>query len=444
MTEINFQPARILAAWFATAIIVGSLILLIPACTTSGSLSLIDAIFTATSAVCVTGLTINNIGADFTPFGQVVILILIQLGGLGIMTFSTLILMASGRKIAVKDRLFMQASFHPGIPRDFRSLLTSILAFTLIVEATGAVFFFVSFLRDFDLPRSAWLAVFHSISAFCNAGFSLFSDSFSSYRGHSGIILILILLILTGGIGFPVLREMKEIVSARLKGKRECFSFHTRLVLVMTFLLVILAALFFFAYESPKILGSAPIKERILASFFLAVTPRTAGFNTVETSILSLPSVMLVILLMFIGASPASTGGGIKTTTAGVIFLHMKARLLSRTSPEGFKRTLPRETVTTSLTLAALAMGLIFLSITGLFLSQPDLGMKQAIFEVFSAFGTVGLSMGITQQLTTAGKFVIILTMYLGRIGPLTALYALARERQGRQYEFAEEHVLIG
>lgn len=444
MAEAQFQPARVLTVSFLGAILIGALLLSLPFSTTAGRIDPVDALFTSASAVCVTGLTVNDTAKDFTAAGQAVILILIQLGGLGIMTFSTLILIAAGRKISVRDRLLIQSAFQPGIPQDFRSMLKSIFAFTFVLEACGAAALLPAFLSGHGVFRAIWLSVFHSVSAFCNAGFVLFSDNLASFRGRVDVNLAVITLIILGGLGFPVLNELRLAARSRLAGREVRPSLHLKLVLAATGVLILATFAFIFLYESTRSMSAYSGRERFLASLFQAVTPRTAGFSTIDLNLLAPASILLIVLLMFVGASPASTGGGVKTTTAAVLVLYLRARLAGRDSTDAFKRSLTATTVTNALTLVALALAVIFLAWAGLLLAQPALGMKEALFEVYSAFGTVGLSLGITPRLTTAGKSIIILTMFVGRVGPLTTLYALSSPERFRRFRYAEENVLIG
>jgi trk system potassium uptake protein len=444
MKSFEFQPAQMLAASFLAAILVGTVVLSLPFAVAEGSIPLVDALFTATSAVCVTGLIVKDTPVDFTPAGQVVILLLFQLGGLGIMTFSTLVILAAGGRISIRDRLLVQSGYHPGIPRDFRSLVRSLFAFTLAIEAAGAALLFVWFSAGHSAGRAAALAVFHSVSAFCNAGFSLFSDSLTAYRGHAGLNLTMIGLIVLGGIGFPVLREAREIAAARLRGRRVKASLHLKLVAATTAVLIAVPFALLYLQEADGALASCSGRERVLASLFQSVTARTAGFNTIDTAALGSVSFLLLLVLMFIGASPASTGGGIKTSTAAVLALFLRARIRARESVAGFGRTVPAGQILSAFTLFVLALTIIFLAAGALLASQPGMGLREAVFEVFSAFGTVGLSMGATAGLTTAGKIVIILTMFVGRVGPLTLLYAISRRRADGRFEYAEENVLIG
>jgi len=444
LKDIEFHPARVLAASFLAAILVGTALLSLPFSTGDGRTSFIDAFFTATSAVCVTGLVVKDTPNHYSPAGQAVILVLLQLGGLGIMTFSTLILLAARRRISVRERLLIQSSFHPGIPRDLPSLVRSIFLFTVAIEAAGAAALFLFFAPVSGASRAVPLAVFHSISAFCNAGFSLFSDSLVGYRGNVGIVLTVAALIVLGGIGFPVLRESLALIAARVRGRRMRASLHLRLVVVTSLCLILAAAVALFFLERGFSMSSMGTGERALASLFQGITARTAGFNTVPIAALGPAAVMIMLFLMFIGASPASTGGGVKTSTAALLVLIIRARASARETVAAFHRTLAGELVLRAFTLVALGLAVILVAAAALLTAQPELGLRSALFEVFSAFGTVGLSMGITPGLTPAGKIIIILTMFIGRVGPLTLLYALSRRKPRGQFEYAEESVLVG
>jgi trk system potassium uptake protein TrkH len=437
--DIEFHPARVLAASFLAAILLGTFLLSLPFSTNDGRTSFVDAFFTATSAVCVTGLIVKDTPVHYSPAGQAVILVLIQLGGLGIMTFSTLILLAARRRISVRERLLIQSSFHPGIPRDLPSLVRSIFLFTVAIETAGAVLLFFWFAPVAGASRAVPLAVFHSISAFCNAGFSLFSDSLAGFRGHAVAVLIVL-----GGIGCPVPRESLALLAARTRGRRMRPSLHFKLVITASAVLIVGSAAILFVLERNFSMAPLGTGERALSSLFLGVTARTAGFNTVSMAALGPAAVLLLLFLMFIGASPASTGGGVKTSTAALLVLIIRARASAREKVAAFHRTLAGELVIRAFTLVALALAVILASAAALLAVQPEIGIRVALFEVFSAFGTVGLSMGITPGLTPVGKIVVILTMFIGRVGPLTLLYALSRRKPRGQFEYAEESVLVG
>jgi trk system potassium uptake protein TrkH len=442
--ESRFQPAQFLAISFIVAILVGTFLLLLPFSTRSGHISLVDALFTATSGVCVTGLIVQDTATYFTPFGQVVILILLQLGGLGIMTFSTLILLVAGRSISIKDRIIIQEGYHHGAPRDFKSLIRNIFLYALTLEVAGTLSLFIRWQKDFPLQKAIAHSAFHSISAFCNAGFSLFSRSIVSYRSDAWINITFFFLIILGGMGFLVLQEMKEAFSGTLRRRKIRISLHAKLVLTMTSFLIVFSFVLFLAIEWHHSLKMFTLKEKIFSSIFQVITPRTAGFNTMDLNSLSFPTVLLLIMLMFIGASSGSTGGGVKTSTIGVILGFLKSKVTARDSVNVFRRTLPLESVMKAFTVITLAICVIFFSSFVLLLTQPGVSMREALFEVFSAFSTVGLSLGITPKLSSLGKIMIIITMYIGRIGPLTLLYAFSRQKALGRFEYVEETVMIG
>ena len=422
----------------------GTILLLLPFSTKSGHISLVDALFTATSGVCVTGLVVQDTATYFTPVGKIIILFLFQLGGLGIMTFSTLILLVAGRRISIKDRIIIQEGYRPTAARDVKSIIKNIFFYAVIIEAAGALSFFLYWQREFPWPKALFNSIFHSVSAFCNAGLSLFSDSFVSYRGNAWINITLILLIVLGGLGFLVLQEMKEIFTGRFRRRKIKTSLHTKLVITLTSVLIVFSFVLFLVMEWNQSLKTFTVKEKVFSSLFQVITPRTTGFNTMNLNSLSFAAVFLLTVLMFVGASPGSTGGGIKTSTIGVIFAFLKSRIAARESVNIFYRSLSLDLVTRAFMVVTLSICIICLSSFILFLTQPAASMSEVMFEAFSAFGTVGLSLGMTMKLNTVGKIVIILTMYIGRIGPLTLLYAFSRRKAFGRYEYIEETVMIG
>ncbi len=422
----------------------GTVLLLLPFSTYSKHLSLADALFTSTSAVCVTGLIVQDTATYFTPFGQTIILILFQMGGLGIMTFSTLILLVAGRKVSIQEKIILQKGFHPTSGMNVKSLVRTIFLYTIAIESAGTGLLFLCWHTKYPGLKGLFRSLFHAISAFCNAGFSLFSNSFVSFREDLWINVILILLIVLGGLGFLVLSEAVHFFPRLMRRRKIRTSLHSKMVWIVTLFLIVVSLVLFLSIEWDNSLKDFSVKEKILSSLFQVITPRTAGFNTIDLNTLGFSTIFLLILLMFIGASPGSTGGGIKTNTFGVIFAFMKSKIAGRESVSLFYRTLPLELIMRAFTLVTLSIGLIFLSSFALFLTQSGMSMKEIFFEVFSAFGTVGLSLGITPKLTAAGKVVIILTMFIGRIGPLTLLYAFSREKALGKFEYVEESVMIG
>jgi trk system potassium uptake protein TrkH len=425
-------------------ILAGTVLLLLPFTTTTGHISLIDALFTATSGVCVTGLIVQDTATYFTPVGQIIILILIQLGGLGIMTFSTLVLIAAGRRISIKDRIILQQGLHHTAPSDIKSIIKRIFFYTMAIELAGILSFFFRFHKEYSWLKALYHSLFHSISAFCNAGFSLFSDSFASYRNDIWLNATLMILIVLGGLGFLVIDELRCGALCFLKKEKAKISLHTKLILTLTLFLILFSFVFFLFIEWNQSLESFSLKEKGLSSLFQVITPRTAGFNTMDMSSLSFAMIFLLMMLMFVGASPGSTGGGVKTSTVGVIAAFLRSKIRARESVNLFYRTLPLELVMRAFTVVTLSVSIIFLSSFILLLTQAGTSMKEVLFEVFSAFGTVGLSLGLTPKLTALGKLIVVLTMYIGRIGPLTLLYAFSREKAYGRFEYVEETVMIG
>ena len=433
-----------LAISFAAAILLGALVLMLPFCTTSGRISFIDALFTSTSAICVTGLIVVDTATYFTTAGQLVILLLIQLGGLGVMTFSTMILLAAGRSITISDRILVQEGYHPGSPRDFRTLVKNIFLFTAVIEGAGFILLFLRFLKSDPWPRALLSGLFHSISAFCNAGFSVYSENLMGFRGDIVVNLAITHLIIFGGLGFLVIGEVTKAAAGILKGIKMRLSLHSKLVLTTTTVLIVGSFFIFLALENSGALRSFSWKDKILASFFQIITPRTAGFNTINLTTLGTAAVLLQMFLMFIGASPGSTGGGVKTSTFGVVLAFIRSKVAARDSVHLFYRTIPQNNVLKAFTLIALSISLVFIVGFVVLVSQPGMLMKEVFYEVFSGFGTVGLSLGITPQLNVLSKSMIVLVMYAGRIGPLTLLLAFSRRRALGKYDYVEENVLIG
>jgi trk system potassium uptake protein TrkH len=438
------HPPRLLALSFLAAIIAGTIILSMPFSTQTGRIPLIDALFTSTSAICVTGLIVVDTPNYFSPLGLGLLLVLIQLGGLGIMTFSSFILMTAGRRVSLSDKLVVEGSFRPAAISDFRSLLRDVFLFTFGFELIGAALLMLKFSEIGSWSRALALSVFHSVSAFCNAGFSLFSDNLVAFRGDTLVNLVMIFLIVFGGLGFFVLQEVKLALRSSLHRERVKFSLHTKFVAAITLGIILTGAILLFLMEFDRGFSSLPFKEKVLAAVFQVVSARTAGFNTVDLSSLSVASLLLLILIMFVGASPGSTGGGVKTTTFGVIFAFLRSRIHGHEVPQIFSRAIKNEDIIKAYTLVSLAMSLVFASTLALLIIQPQLALKEALFEVVSAFGTVGLSLGITPNLHPLNKLILVVTMYLGRIGPLTMLYAFSRVKPAGHYQFIEESIMVG
>jgi len=433
--------------------VAGTLLLSLPFARAGDPLALVDALFTAASAVCVTGLTVVDIGTRFSAAGQAVILALIQVGGLGLMTFAVFVGVVLGRKIAFTDRMIIQDSMHHTPRAGVRRLVRYVLSFTLAVEAVGAALLWLRFRGQFPAGQAVWQSVFHAVSAFCNAGFGLLPDNLIRYRGDLLVNLAVTGLIVVGGLGFLVNMELWDQVGLRLRKVRPPLpTLHTRLALTVTAALLLGGTVTFLALEWNNVLRGLPVGERLLAAWFQSVTPRTAGFNTVDYGRVSSDTLFFTILLMFVGASPGSTGGGIKTTTFGLLVALVVARWRGRGRATVFRRTIPHAVMDRALTLALLAWALVSVSV-GLLVATETRGVPfdaaqprflALMFEAVSAFGTVGLSTGITASLSAAGKLVLVVLMYAGRVGPLTLVLAVGPRPDRSRFRYAEENVMVG
>jgi len=440
--EEKLSPPQVLVLGFLTVIIIGTILLNLPAASSTGkSVGFINALFTATSATCVTGLIVLDTGKDFSTFGQLIILILLQCGELGIMTMSTMFAFLMGKRISLRQRLIMQESLNQFSIGGLVRLAKYILIFTVIIEGVGATILFFSFYwqRIYSPVQALYLGVFHSISAFCNAGFSLFSDSIMRYKGDLIINLTFIALIILGGIGFLVLLELFQY------GKNGTLSLHANLALKISLILILIGFIVIYLIESnnPFTLGNLNLSEKIYASLFQSVTARTAGFNTIHIGSMLNPTLFLIIILMFIGASPGSTGGGVKTTTFGLLILYVWSSLTGKEEINLFKRRVSPNIIPKALTVITLSLALVTIMTILLSYVEGENFIK-ILFEVVSAFGTVGLSTGITPSLSVAGKIIVIITMFTGRVGPLGLALALIQRREPEVIKYPEEKVMVG
>jgi trk system potassium uptake protein TrkH len=441
------SPQRSLVLSFGFLILLGTAVLTLPWSTNTGSIDPLDALFTATSAVCVTGLIVVDTGGYFSPWGQGVILGLIQAGGLGIMTFSVFFYHLLGMDISLRGRVAVQERFTYSPVRNIFYIVKMVLVYTITVEIIGMCLLFVGWLQSYPLGTALYLSCFHAISAFCNAGFCLFEESLIAYRANVLVNLTVVSLIILGGIGFVVLHELR-----RKAERGSPFSLHTKLVLATTVSLIVAGALLFFLLEQKNTLSGLPLKDGALIALFQSVTARTAGFSTVDFRQLSDATLFIFVILMFIGASPGSCGGGVKTTNLAILFFIAWNRFTGRSEVNMLKRTLPKETATRSITLLVASALLVTLVLILLNIFQGGMvphpqarGLfLELLFETVSAFGTVGLSTGTTANLTPLGKIVITITMFVGRLGPLTLAYALAKKGEGKRFQYTEENVMVG
>ncbi len=437
---------------YLLVILLGGFLLWLPFSNPRMELSFLDALFTSTSALCVTGLTVVDTGTHFSFFGQLVILMLIQTGGLGITTFSVWFFLSLGRDIGFKSRFHLQASYSPRPLDELRGLLRLIFFFTFIIEAFGAMILLLYWRQLYSFPRALYLAVFHCISAFCNAGFSLFPDNLIKFQDSYTVSLTIAFLIILGGIGFPVAHEITGLVKKKIKGGRVKISLHSRLVLITSVILIFGGSLILYGIEYDDALSGFSIPTGLLNAFFQSVTARTAGFNTIDLTSLTNASLLVLIILMFIGASPGSCGGGIRTTTFALLGGLLWNRLKGKNRLHLFRRTVPEEVVSRAIFLFALAGSLILILTTLILIVEggnlpfPKAkgGLMEVLFEVVSAFGTVGLSVGITPHLEAVSKILIIITMFLGRVGILSLGYSIAKKEERYPISYGEEGVMTG
>lgn len=449
---LKAHPATLVLASFLLAISIGTLLLMLPYSSKAGHIPWMDALFTATSAVCVTGLVVVDTGGHFTVFGQSVILALIQIGGLGVMTISVVLFRWIGHSVSFRHRKVMQDLFAHTPRADIFGLVKSIVLFTAGAELIGAVFLTIHWSRELPFGHAVYTAFFHSISAFCNAGFALFSDSMVRYSDNVLLNTTICLLIVVGGIGFPVLYDVQSWFLQR-KGRRARLSIQTKTVLIATLVLIVSGALMFAFLERQSLGGAQTLSHRILAPVFQSITCRTAGFNTVDIASLKDATLAMMIFLMFFGASPGSCGGGVKTTTLALLMAFTISRVRKKRRVNMFKKSIPPETVTRSVSLILVSMGIIgivlFLILMGDSASGHQIVGQQrtflaCLFETVSAFGTVGLSMGVTPELTPWGKGLIVLMMIIGRVGVLTFAYIIVGAGTTNGVEYSEENLMVG
>ncbi len=446
----RFSPGQVLLIYYVLAILLGGLLLRLPLASNGEPLSFLDAVFTATSAQCVTGLVVVDTGSRLSWFGQLVVLLLIQTGGLGITTFSVYLLSYLGGGMSLRGRQQIEQTLLPQSYASLQELIGKIFLLTIIIEGIGAALLAIRLVPRLGLPEGLWSALFHSVSAFCNAGFSLFPDNLVGFHDDVLVNLTVIGLITAGGIGFLVLQELFGLT--RRHQPRHRLSLHTRMVLVTSCALTLGGALLLALLEIPGELRTMGAADGFWMVLFQSVTARTAGFNTIDLNLLEVPSLVLIMFLMFIGASPGSCGGGIKTTSFALIFAILHSRLKGERHTNIFRRTVPDELTTRALTLVLLSVivcgAAIFLLLTvqvhGLPATESRNALLDYAFETVSAFATVGLSLGVTGKLLPLGKMIVIGLMFVGRVGVLTLAFAFVRRAKKRQIRYAEEQVMIG
>lgn len=441
------SPQALLVVGFGALILIGAGLLMLPFAHLPGKVGPLDALFTATSAVCVTGLIVVDTGSDFTMFGQIVILLLIQAGGLGVMTFAAIAAMAlSGRLSFRSQAALADAFFQRDMAFELKTLFWRIVRLTFAIEGVGVLALFVGFVQTHDPGEALFTSVFHSISAFCNAGFSLYQDSLIGFRGSMLLIWTVMALIVLGGIGHFVLVESWDRATRRRGSDQSVapkWSFHFKVAVSVS------CALLVFGFAALLILGMTPGEDspgdRVMGALFQSVTARTAGFNTVDIGALPLGSLALLTMLMFVGGSPGSCAGGIKTTSLAIWLARLRCRLMGRSDTVLLGRNVPvdivrRVSILVGMALLWNAFGVLLLSSTE---HVPGIGLEDVLFEQISAFGTVGLSTGLTPNLSIAGRLWIILTMFVGRLGPLTlAVWMIPLRKE--KITYPEGRVMIG
>ncbi|WP_374956484.1 TrkH family potassium uptake protein [Orenia metallireducens] len=433
-------PARFLTMGYLIVISIGAFLLSLPMATVNGQgLNLVDALFTATSATAVTGLIVVDTATYLTRFGQSVVLLLIQIGGFGFMTTSTLFALLLGRKITFRERIIIREELNHFSLSGVIKLARYVIVLTLAIELSGALLLFFKFKNNLPLSQAIFFSVFHAISAFCNAGFALFSNSLENFIGDYYINFVITTLFILGGLGFAVIADLYQ------KRRFKALSLNSKLVLVTTLILILIGTIGIFLLElsNPDTFGELTLKDELISAYFQGVTPRTAGFNTIPIGKLTQGSLFLIIILMFIGASPGSTGGGLKTTTIGVLIVATYSLIIGKQDVELFKRRLSQITVykalaVTIVSLLVIIMATLTLSITERF------DFIHVFFETVSAYATVGLSTGITGDLSTIGRVLITIIMFTGRVGPLTLAMALGEREKNNKIRYPEEKILIG
>ncbi len=441
-----FTPQRVLAVGFASLILVGALLLSMPFANARGQhTAFIDALFTATSAICVTGLVTVNTATHYSLWGKSIILFLIQIGGLGYITLATMMFLLFNKQLSIKDKLNIQEGVNQYSLADLGSFVKYIVKSTLLIEGVATLLLTIHWSREFPVKDAFGYALFHSVSAFCNAGFSAFPNNLSNYVTDVMVNLTITSLIIIGGLGFIVINELHNY------RRQKKLSVHTKMALKISGLLILAGTLVILVleYKNPAIMSTLRLDQKILVSYFQAVVPRTAGFNTINIGLLHPATLLFMMILMFIGASPGGTGGGIKTTTFGIIIASVKATLRGKYHVNIYNRRIPGEIIRKSFALALVSFSLVILVTIGLMIIEKR-DFLRILFEVVSAFGTIGLSavpagnISLAGYFSGLGKFLLLITMYFGRVGPLTLGIALMEAKGTELFSYAEEKVLIG
>lgn len=435
----KFTPPQVLLIGYVITVLTGAFLLSLPMATESGEpLPFVDALFTSTSAVCITGLIVVNTGSTFSTFGELVIMFLFQIGGLGIMTFASFFPLLTGKKIGIKERLILREAFNQTEMRGVVRLVLIVTGVSIVIELVGFLLLSLRFVPDFGWSKGLYYAMFHALSAFNSAGFDLFGPSLAGYVHDPYINMVVSILLILGGLGFIVIWELS------LYRRTKKISLHTKLVLTMTGILIFtgMIVILLTEWSNPATLAAMPWEKKVLASFFHSVTPRSGGFSTLSIPEMHPATLFFVIHLMFIGAAPASTGGGIKVTTMATILLAVWSMVRGREHVVAFRRRIPYDQVYKALTITLVTLTFVILA-TMLLTITEQADILTAMFEATSAVATVGLSMGLTSELTTAGKLIVTVAMIAGRLGPMTIAYALAKSMRKPAFRYPEEKTLI-
>ena len=440
----SFSPYMTILLSFMVVTILGGILLSLPISMRYGkSVKLIDGFFIATSAICVTGLSSIDIGSVYNIFGQMVILVLIQLGGLGVITFTSVIIIMISKKIGYYTKKIVQEDINIDTTFKIEEYVKKVILSVIVIEFIGTVILFFEFIKKFGFLKAVYYSFFHSVSAFCNAGFSLFSDNLYGFKNSFIINMTIPLLIFLGGIGFSTILNCYNV----LRKKEKRLTSTTKLSIKISIFLVIIGmiAMLILEYSNKSTIGNLSFGQKLEASFFQSVTTRTAGFNTISILGLKRSTSLLFVILMFIGASPGSTGGGIKTTTIGLIILGTLAILKNKDTIEYDKRSVSWRIYSKAITVLFISLIYTTICVFLLILFERNKNLLDLVFEVFSAFGTVGLSRNLTPSLADISKFILIVTMFVGRVGPLTIALALSKSnlKKGR-YTYPQENILIG
>lgn len=455
LNSVKFNAAQVVIGGFGITVLLGAFILMLPVCSADGTWTdFVTSLFTATTSTCVTGLVVVPTYAHWSLVGKVVILILIQLGGLGIICMVTGVLLIIGKRISLRERKLIQESYNLDSSQGIIKHIKAIFLGTFIMEGIGAGLYSIRFIPEFGVVKGIWYSVFHAVSAFCNAGIDILGEnSLIPYQTDVLINLTTILLIVTGGIGFIVwwdfakVYKMVRYEGLSIKKVWERLALHTKLAVTVTAIMIFGGTILtmIFEYSNPATIGNLSFGNKVLVSLFQSVTLRTAGFCTINQTGFRSASVMIFCLFMLIGGSPMGTAGGIKTTTVAMIFLEVKSVVRGKNETEAFKRRINKDNIKTALAVTIIALSVLFTAIITLTFTE-DTSLRNIAYETFSAIGTVGISMNFTASLSTVGKLIIIILMFFGRVGPITMAMALARRKKVDRHvkDLPEKRIMIG